>query len=46
MQCLADRLDEILDAVGREADDTAFLQSSLWSGVVTAAQEALRLLGR
>ncbi|MFF3541555.1 hypothetical protein ACFYXD_06795 [Streptomyces platensis] len=46
MQCLAGRLDEILDTVGREADDIAFLQSPLWSGVVTAAQEALRLLDR
>ncbi|MFI5520503.1 hypothetical protein [Streptomyces platensis] len=46
MQCLADRLDEILDAIGRDADDIAFLRSPLWSGVVTAAQEALRVLGR
>ncbi|MCF3143478.1 hypothetical protein [Streptomyces platensis] len=46
MQCLAGRLDETLDAIGRDADDIAFRQSPLWSGVVTAAQGALRVLGR
>lgn len=44
MQQLAGRLGDILDSVGRDADDLAFLQSPLWSGVVTAAQEALRVL--
>ncbi|WP_260634810.1 SCO4402 family protein [Streptomyces angustmyceticus] len=44
MQRLAGRLGDILDSVGRDADDLTFLQSPLWSGVVTAAQEALRVL--
>ncbi|MEU7180408.1 SCO4402 family protein [Streptomyces celluloflavus] len=46
MQQLAERLDEILDAVGGTSPDSDFLASPLWSGVVDAARNALDVLTR
>ncbi|WP_369386269.1 hypothetical protein AB5J72_00550 [Streptomyces sp. CG1] len=46
MQSLADRLDEILDALEPEADDAAYLAHPLWPGVVEAAAQAHAALAR
>ncbi|EST19957.1 SCO4402 family protein [Streptomyces roseochromogenus] len=46
MQRLADRLNEILDALDPEADDAAYLGHQLWPGVVEAAAQAHASLTR
>ncbi|OIJ97375.1 hypothetical protein BIV23_31220 [Streptomyces monashensis] len=46
IQCLADRLDEILDALEPEADEAAYLGHPLWPGVVEAAAQAHAALTR
>lgn len=43
---LAARLGEVLDAVGAESPDGAFLSSPLWENVVAAAKAALDALAR
>ncbi|MEV5510388.1 SCO4402 family protein [Streptomyces orinoci] len=44
MARLAERLDEVLRAVGRQEPDAAFLASPLWAQVVSAANDALHTL--
>ncbi|MFH8753746.1 hypothetical protein ACH4GK_41465 [Streptomyces rimosus] len=46
MQHLADQLEEILDTVGGQAPDSAFLASPLWNRVVDAAQQALKAMSQ
>nr|BFD88403.1 hypothetical protein StreXyl84_78040 [Streptomyces sp. Xyl84] len=44
MQRLADRLNEVLDAVDPEAEDSAYLRHPLWPGIVEAATQAYAAL--
>ncbi|MDT0469123.1 SCO4402 family protein [Streptomyces gibsoniae] len=46
MHRLADRLDEILDALEPETDDASYLGHPLWPGVVEAAAQAHAALTR
>ncbi|MEV0373613.1 hypothetical protein AB0I10_28025 [Streptomyces sp. NPDC050636] len=44
MQVLADRLNEILDAVSARSPDSGFLASPLWDGIVDASISALHVM--
>ncbi|MGW5122210.1 SCO4402 family protein [Streptomyces noursei] len=44
MKSLADRLLQIIEEVGSESPDSAFLASPLWNGVVEAAKNVLEVM--
>ncbi|MFF2809614.1 hypothetical protein ACFVT2_21035 [Streptomyces sp. NPDC058000] len=44
MKSLANRLLQIIEEVGSESPDSAFLASPLWDGVVEAANNALEVM--
>ncbi|QHC23156.1 SCO4402 family protein [Streptomyces sp. GS7] len=44
MKALSDRLLQIIEEVGSESTDSAFMASPLWDGVVQAAKNALEVM--